>query len=143
MKNENLVKMYKQFECYFKISLAPLCTACVLSIYNLKLDRDCGQHSNSQSAYLCVLLRNQNWLKIGQPTSIARDLYFLSPHFRDTVEQNIDFFQNIQVIYIWSNSFQFTVELHDLYQAEDKITIEKAEQMHKMTTVFTQNDNFF
>ena len=53
---------------------------CVLSIYNLKLDRDCGQHSNSQSTYLCVLLRNQNWLKIGQLTSIARDLYFLSPN---------------------------------------------------------------
>ena len=55
-------------------------TTCVLSIYNLKLDRDCGQHSNSQSTYLCVLLRNQNWLKIGQLTSIARALYFLSPN---------------------------------------------------------------
>ena len=58
----------------------PSVTTCVLSIYNLKLDRDCGQHSNSQSTYLCVLLRNQNWLKIGQLTSIARALYFLSPN---------------------------------------------------------------
>ena len=64
----------------FQNEFGPSVTACVLSIYNLKLDRDCGQHSNSQSTYLCVLLRNQNWLKIGQLTSIARALYFLSPN---------------------------------------------------------------
>ena len=64
----------------FQNQFGPSVTTCVLSIYNLKLDRDCGQHSNSQSTYLCVLLRNQNWLKIGQLTSIARALYFLSPN---------------------------------------------------------------
>ena len=70
----------KKTQMWFQNEFGPSVTTCVLSIYNLKLDRDCGQHSNSQSTYLCVLLRNQNWLKIGQLTSIARDLYFLSPN---------------------------------------------------------------
>jgi hypothetical protein len=30
----------------------------------------------------------------------------------------------------------------DLSQAEKKITIAKAEQIKKMTSIFTQNDNF-
>ena len=30
-------------------------------------------------------------------------------------------------------------ELHDLSQAEKKITVVKAEQIHKMTIIFTQN----
>ena len=83
MKHENVVKMpirIKKTQMWFQNEFGPSVTTCVLSIYNLKLDRDCGQHSNSQSTYLCVLLRNQNWLKIGQLTSIARALYFLSPN---------------------------------------------------------------
>ena len=75
---------------------------CVLSIYNLKLDRDCGQHSNSQSTYLCVLLRNQNWLKIGQLTSIARDLYFLSPNLET---QWSKIFKNFKICTYCSKKF--------------------------------------
>ena len=33
------------------------------------------------------------------------------------------------------------VESHDFSQAEKEITAGKAEQIHKMTTIFTQNDN--
>ena len=75
---------------------------CVLSIYNLKLDRDCGQHSNSQSTYLCVLLRNQNWLKIGQLSSIARDLYFLTPNLKT---QWSKIFKNFKVCTYCSKKF--------------------------------------
>ena len=76
----NRPKRIQKTQIQFQNEFGPSVTTCVLSIYNLKLDRDCGQHSNSQSTYLCVLLRNQNWLKIGQLTSIARALYFLSPN---------------------------------------------------------------
>jgi hypothetical protein len=42
-----------------------------------------------------------------------------------------------------SSSFlQLTVVSRDFSQAEKKITLCKAEQIDKMTTVFTQNDNF-
>ena len=34
-----------------------------------------------------------------------------------------------------------TLESHDLSQAEKEITACKAEQIHKMTTIFTQKNN--
>ena len=41
-----------------------------------------------------------------------------------------------------SSSFlQLAVGSRDLSQAEKEITLCKAEQIHKMTTIFTQNDN--
>jgi hypothetical protein len=46
----------------------------------------------------------------------------------------------IQVVYICSSFWLFGS--HDLSQAEKKITVAKAEQILKMTAIFTQNDNF-
>ena len=41
-----------------------------------------------------------------------------------------------------SSSFELLgVELHDFSQAEKPRTVCKAEQNHKMTTIFTQNEN--
>ena len=44
------------------------------------------------------------------------------------------------VLYMYSTFWLFGVESHDFSQAEKEIAC-KAEQIHKMTTIFTQNDN--
>ena len=41
-----------------------------------------------------------------------------------------------------STLLQLAPGSYDLPQAEKRITVRKAEQIHKMTTVFTQNDIF-
>ena len=43
---------------------------------------------------------------------------------------------------ICSSFQQLADESRDLSQAEKKITVVKDEQIHKMTTIFTQNGNF-
>ena len=50
----------------------------------------------------------------------------------------------VQVVYMCSSFLQFTVESRDFFKAEKRVTIAlcKAEQIHKVTTIFTQNDNF-
>ena len=42
------------------------------------------------------------------------------------------------MVYIWSSLLQLTVESRDLSQAEKKFTKLQAEQIHKMSTIFTQ-----
>ena len=41
-----------------------------------------------------------------------------------------------------SSLLQLAPGSRDLSQAEKKITVVKPEQTHKVTTIFTQNDNF-
>ena len=41
-----------------------------------------------------------------------------------------------------SKKKSLALESHNLSRAEKEITACKAEQIHKMTTIFTQNDNF-
>ena len=48
-----------------------------------------------------------------------------------------------KVVYICSSSLLLALESRDLSQAETKITVAKAEQILKITTIFTQNDNFW
>ena len=43
---------------------------------------------------------------------------------------------------VCSSFQQLADESRDLSQAEKKITVVKDEQIHKMTTIFTQNGNF-
>jgi len=45
--------------------------------------------------------------------------------------------------YIYVSSLLFAHESHDLSQAETKIILVKSWQIHKMTTILTQNDDFF
>ena len=46
-----------------------------------------------------------------------------------------------KVVYMSFSFIQLAVESRDLSQAEIETTVCKAEQIHKMTTIFTQNDN--
>ena len=46
-----------------------------------------------------------------------------------------------QVLYMSSIFWLLGVESRDFSQAENERTACKAEQIHKMTTIFTQNDN--
>ena len=43
------------------------------------------------------------------------------------------------VVYMCSTLLQLAPGSHDSPQAEKRITVRKAEQIHKMTTIFTQN----
>ena len=43
---------------------------------------------------------------------------------------------------MFSNFWLLAVGSRDLSQAEKEITACKVEQIHKMTTIFTQNDDF-
>ena len=45
------------------------------------------------------------------------------------------------VLYISFSFWLLGVESHDFSQAEKERTASKAEQIHKMTNIFTQNDN--
>ena len=45
-----------------------------------------------------------------------------------------------KVVYMSFSFLQLAVESRDLSQAEIEITVCKVEQIHKMTTIFTQND---
>ena len=47
------------------------------------------------------------------------------------------------VVYMSSSFWLLAVESHVLSQAEKEITACKADQIHKMTTIFTQNSNHF
>ena len=47
----------------------------------------------------------------------------------------------IKVVYMSSSFWLLSVGSRDLSQAEKEITACKDEQIHKMTTIFTQNDN--
>ena len=47
----------------------------------------------------------------------------------------------LQVLYMSSSLWLLGVESRDFSQAEKERTASKAEQIHKMTTIFTQNDN--
>jgi hypothetical protein len=48
------------------------------------------------------------------------------------------------VVYIWLSSWLLAEKSHlDLSQSEKKITVAKVDQIQKMTTGFTQNDNFW
>ena len=47
-----------------------------------------------------------------------------------------------KVVYMSSSFWLLAVESRDLSQAEKEITAFKAEQINKMTTIFTQNNNF-
>jgi hypothetical protein len=42
---------------------------------------------------------------------------------------------------MFSSFWLLGVESHDFYQAEKERTACKAEQIHKLTTIFTQNNN--
>ena len=46
-----------------------------------------------------------------------------------------------KVVYMLSKILQMTVESRDFSQAEEKRAACKAVQIHKRTTIFTQNDN--
>ena len=46
-----------------------------------------------------------------------------------------------QVLYMSSSFWLLGVESRDFSQAENERTACKAEQIHKVTTIFTQNDN--
>ena len=46
------------------------------------------------------------------------------------------------VVYICSSSWLLAGGSRDLSQAEKEVTVAKAEQIKKNTTIFTQNDNF-
>ena len=46
------------------------------------------------------------------------------------------------VLYMSSSFWLLGVESRDFSQAEKAGTASKAEQIHKMTTIFTQNDNY-
>ena len=50
--------------------------------------------------------------------------------------------QAVNVSYLLFTLELWALESHDLSQAEKKITVVQAEQSHKMTTIFTQSDNF-
>ena len=45
------------------------------------------------------------------------------------------------LVYMSTSFWLFRVESHDFSQAEKERTACKYEQIHKMTTIFTQNDN--
>ena len=47
----------------------------------------------------------------------------------------------IKVLYMSSSFWLLGVESRDFSQAEKERTACKAEQIHKITTIFTQNDN--
>ena len=55
---------------------------------------------------------------------------------------NQSFHKKPQVIHMCYSLLQLAPRSHDLSQAEKKITL-KAEKIHKMTTILTQNDNCF
>ena len=46
-----------------------------------------------------------------------------------------------RVLYMCSSFWLLGVESRDFFQAEKERTACKAGQIHKMTTIFTQNDN--
>ena len=46
---------------------------------------------------------------------------------------------NILVLYMFSSFWLLGVESRDFSHTEKEITEDKAEQIHKMTTIFTQN----
>ena len=54
----------------------------------------------------------------------------------------LDFHVFTLVLYICVNFWLLAHKSHDLSQVETKLLL-KAEQIHKMTTIFTQNDGFF
>ena len=45
------------------------------------------------------------------------------------------------MVYIFSSIWLLVNNSRDLFQDEKKITVVKAEQIKKMATIFTQNDN--
>ena len=47
-----------------------------------------------------------------------------------------------KVVYMSFSFLQLAVESRDLSQAEKYVTVVKPEQIHKMTIIFTQTDNF-
>ena len=57
------------------------------------------------------------------------------------MEHNMSSFLSSLVLYMSSSFWLLQVESHDFSQAEKERTACKAEQIHKMTTFFTQKDN--
>ena len=47
------------------------------------------------------------------------------------------------VVYMLSKVLQLTVVSRDLSQGEEKVTVFTSWEIFKMTTIFTQNENFF
>ena len=64
--------------------------------------------------------------------------FFYSKHYSSKEVCDFQIWITSQVVYIWSSLLQLTVESRDLSQAEKKFTKLQAEQIHKMSTIFTQ-----